>query len=219
MSIDRIQYVVQHQAGVYFGLVESHLAEIWEILPDERPIMVTRYCGIYGEQGTTMEYRKGYFKKPEKKSLDEIQSLLISIQNEEDSMSITADLLKVVNAGGAEAFEKALQERVKVMIRRCAKQAEENCEFVAMAAIATVQEKYGTPVQAGQVLDTKESKEIKLQKSKEVPGPVWDAILGKASKLGFIMSNSGDKAVIRIRNEQAKVFEKAVAAVKGITIG
>lgn len=210
--------MIQHKAGEYFGLVESRLAYIWEELPDTRPILVTSIDGMYGKQDTSVRYRKGYLKKPEAVSLQELQLIFSTIQKKEDDMSISGDLLEAVKQGGAEALETALQERLKVLIRRAYKKAEEECEFVAMAEIAKVQEKYGTPIKSGPVVELKDAKEIKLTKTDSVAGPVWDAILTKASKLGVIMSSAGNKATVRIKNADAKVFEKACGAVKGITL-
>lgn len=212
------KYVVSTKVGEYLGLVDTHIVKMWNELPPGRPVLVTRYNSLFGKQGTEIKFVKSALNHPEIVTSREYESLFNLNSYKEDDMSLSKDLVKIAAEKGLEALEAVLQERMKIIIKRAAKYAEEHCEFVAIPVITAIQVKYGTPVKSGDILDAKETKKVKLAKFGDINEAVWIAIMGKAAKIGVIMSNQNGKATLRIKNDEYTTFVKAAKLVKGLSV-
>lgn len=226
-NFNRRRYmVVKTNVGEYFGLVDPTgiIAENWNDLPDDRPVLVNKYCPRFGSGQAQIELISKKFIKGKLQLLREqlaSKQMVLNLfnqSNEEDFMSTSANLIKAAKEGGVQGVEEQIKAEIAAAVKRALWVARKQDEFVAQPILEELTVKYGGAKVTTSSEAPKDGKAIKLSKTDKVDSRVWDAILKKVAKIGAITKSTPNRAECVVDKKEADTFIKAAKAVVGITV-
>lgn len=206
--------ILANRKGQLFELVE-------EVPYDELKVGSIILVRTYGLSEIRAEFFQPIIKKYHKGNLTPVENAQFLNPNhyfeKEDAMASSVTLVKLATEKGAKGVEIAIRERMKKLVARAHRLAENENAFVAVVELDKVLKTFGVENKAP-TLAPKESVEMKLTKTDKVDGAIWSAILGKVEKIGDIVKAEKNSAVIRLKKAEAKKFQDATQAIDGVTI-
>lgn len=222
--------VVQTKSAEYFGLAEElHLGlSLYEMDPN-RPVLCYKYDGYMGANGRpTFSVVQTKFLNRTLKIVSEEETLFnpnkyfISQTFTKELFMNIPELIKAANEfnGNVDAVETLIRKKQAEQIKWALKRAERENEFVAMACLAELQERYplsNAPKTELSEDERKKAVEVTI-KTKDVPAGTVEAVFSKARKIGKVVTETTTNGVFLIKKTESDAFIKAAQAIKGFTV-